>query len=61
VGDAAVFGAGEALAAGVVVGDDDARSPIGDGAGEDFAGVDEGLVQRANGDDAGFDDVPGAI
>ena len=52
--------AGEALAAGVVVGDDNAGGAVGDGVGEKFARVDETLVERADGDDALFDDVGGA-
>ena len=52
--------AGEALAAGEVVGDDDAGGAVGVGVGEKFARVDETLVERADGDDALFDDVGGA-
>src|SRR5438093_1444596 len=53
-GDAAVFGAGAGVAAGVVVDDDDGGGAGDDGVFEHLARVDEAAVKDADGDDAGL-------
>ena len=40
---------------------DDTCGAVGDGVGEDFAGVDEGAGERANSDDALGDEAIGAV
>ena len=40
---------------------DDTCGAVGDGVGEDFAGVDEGAGERADGDDALGDEAIGAV
>ena len=45
----------------MVVGEDDGGSPVGERAGEDFSGMGESPVHKADGDNADIDDFIGAI
>ena len=54
-GDGDIVFAGGEVAGGVVVGDDDGGCAVGDGVGEDLAGMDLGFVNQADGYGSGGD------
>ena len=60
-GDVDVAGRRFDAAAGMIVGHDDRRSPVGHRIGEDFARMNRAAVEQADGNDADVQDFVGAV